>query len=114
MQKAPLATEPEYALMISFNIMKNKKPKHNTTEKNDTGETLSDVDLYDAAFRAACEIYEPMGFFPPAHGVLHYSDLNFNLLPFEDRQNETPIQYAIRSAFEAGRAVGRNNGLKEI
>jgi len=72
-----------------------------------TKESPKDVELFNEAFRAACEIYEPMGFGAPCHGALWHKDLKVELLPFWERGDETPIGYALRSAYEAGLIAGR-------
>jgi hypothetical protein len=80
---------------------------NNTNTQKVTVTSLTDTELFDEAFKVACETYEPFGFFSPAHGCLHNVDLGIELLPFFERGEETPTQYAMRSAFEAGRQLGR-------
>ena len=68
--------------------------------------TTRDVELFKQASKAAEDIYAPMGFFSPALGYLHHVELPIELLPFWERGDEDPLHYALRSAFDAGRAKG--------
>jgi hypothetical protein len=79
------------------------------TETKKKKVTDRDLEFFLQAFQAAEELYAPMGFASPCWGCLHHRDLQIELLPFWDRGDETPIQYALRSAYEAG----RRSGLKE-
>ena len=84
--------------------MKNTMKTEITTKASQT-----DVELFDQAFNTACALYGPMGFESPCRGFLYNLDMQIELLPFWERGQETPIEYAIRSAYEAG----RSKGLKE-
>lgn len=68
--------------------------------------TNRDLEFFLKAFQAAEELYAPMGFASACNGCLYHLDLQIELLPFWDRGDESPIQYALRSAYEAGRRLG--------
>lgn len=78
---------------------------------NDANTPNDDVELYQEAFMAAIDTYRPFGFEPHGFGKLYYPPLDFLLQEFHSRHpDETPFEHALRSAYEAGRAVGRNEG----
>lgn len=78
------------------------------TTDQDLRSGRDDVDLYREACQRAEGIYSALGFALVSNGIFVHERLGFDLLPFTEREDyETPTDYAIRSAYEAGIAHGR-------